>query len=130
MSWDENNLVIIETSSQILVLLVVPLQGPDTLKLVCSPPPQINVIVFLDNGKRISLAYQLYATIISKVQLGSATGSSVETVTLFPCTEQAICVHKETNKQNPKCQNSKFSVLSNKDGASNFGATSRHNTFT
>lgn len=98
--WDKDNLVIIEASGQVLVLLVVPLQCPDGLKLVYTP--LINFMVFLDNGKRMSLTYQPHTTIISKVKLVSVTGFSVKTVTLFPCTKQVVRVHKEINKQKSK----------------------------
>lgn len=97
MSWDEDNLVIIESSSQVLFLLVICLQCPDALKLVCTP--LINFMVFLDNSKRMSLAYQPYTAILSKVKLGLAMGFSEENVTPFPHTEQVVCVHRERKKK-------------------------------
>lgn len=96
LSWEENNLVIIGTSSQVLFLLVVPLQCPDALKLVCTP--LINFMVFLDNNKRMSLTCHPQNALINKAKFASAPSFSVETVALFLCTEQVVCVPTEKKK--------------------------------
>lgn len=63
----------------------------------------------------------LYTSLINKAKLGLATGFSVETVALFLCTEEVVCVHRE-GKKKPKI--SQYEILSlvrsTKDGASNF----------
>lgn len=64
----------------------------------------------------------LYTSLINKAKLGLATGFSVETVALFLCTEEVVCVHREGKKKNPKIPQYKILSLvrSTKDGASNF----------
>lgn len=50
----------------------------------------------------------LYTSLINKAKPGLATGFSVETVALFLCTEEVVCVHREKKKK--ESQNTKYSV--------------------
>lgn len=55
----------------------------------------------------------LYTSLINKAKLGLATGFSVETVALFLCTEEVVCVHREGKKktQNTTIRNTQSSPV-------------------
>lgn len=63
----------------------------------------------------------LYTSLINKAKPGLATAFSVETVALFLCTEEVVCVHREKKKKRKPKYKILSLVQSTKDGASDFG---------